>query len=1122
MKPSPRRRIVKRFAVALILLSIVITGVAFDAQLSAAAWLSEPVRSVRTWVNASLEPVSQLPVLRSVGRRETLAQSAGGTTSGPTVQTDKADYQPGETVIITGSGFGGEEVRLQVTHADGTPDGGAGHEPWSVFADGDGSFTATWHVDPDDSLGSRFLLTADGVTSGLHAETTFTDANPSADLDQCANDPAPSSHLDGCSASATDWVNGNLGASKSVYLEGDSIPYRLRFDNLSTTGTQRVDIEWDTTKSGTHAIDYITTWNRTVGSANPCLGVAGCTLGSDFTDFPIPKDPQVDNGSGVPITQIAGFFRMWGGTITGVSYLPYPDGTGFAGDKSTRIRVSFQADVANPVLAWGGHIAQRRPVAPADPAFGWGDDAAAVSISGSPYHTRLDNLNGSGGNQDRSLSADAVIFPGSITIIKDATPEGSQSFSFTASPPPLTNFNLVDDGTSANTKLFSDITNFTTYSVAESAPSTWTLTGISCSVTSPNGGSRTVTLPSVSIDLREGENVSCTFTNTRQSGSLRITKTFDPLTSGFVGTFAIDYDCDDGTANDGTVNLAAGGSATIGSIPVGTTCVVSEPTLPTAPSGWTFGTPVLTDSQAPTTDGTVVISSSGATYTVDVTNSITKDLGNLKLLKALTGGPDGYTGPFTIDYNCDDGTAHDGSVSVAAGSSSTITGIPTGTSCTVSETPPTPPTGYTFGTPTFSPSATVTIATKDATVEVTTNNTLTRDLGNFKITKSTINPDGALLPAAFTGTYNCGTGYTGNFSVADGASQTITGIPTGNTCSVVETAPAAIPGYSWGPITYTPATIVIGTKGGTFEIVVGNSITRDRGTIIVIKNAKPAQGSFAFTTTGTGYNPFTLTGSTAGGGNQNSQTLVTGNYTVKESTPLGWLLTGIGGSTDPSTPYNCTVTGSGGSTGVGDLATQTATITLNKGDTVTCVFENTGQGVTRTQGFWATHTKLAEPAWFGGTSATYPSHTFPGVSATPGIGDQTMCSTLSGYNGTTVGKNVNTLARLMGGFWSDVSKKSTGAKRTSLDQARMQLLQQLLAAELNASAFGAVPSGGTGKFAAWEAAYCTGNATQVKTALKEAASFNTSGDSGTFTPGTSADSKYARSVADIPFWNTLP
>ena len=72
-----------------------------------------------------------------------------------------------------------------------------------------------------------------------------------------------------------------------------------------------------------------------------------------------------------------------------------------------------------------------------------------------------------------------------------------------------------------------------------------------------------------------------------------------------------------------------------------------------------------------------------------------------------------------------------------AGSFQTISGIPTGTQCTVSETTlPTAPTGYTFGTPTFSPSATVTITVKDATVEVTTNNTLTRDTGSLKLSKA--------------------------------------------------------------------------------------------------------------------------------------------------------------------------------------------------------------------------------------------------------------------------------------------------------------------------------------------------------------------------------------------------
>ena len=134
------------------------------------------------------------------------------------------------------------------------------------------------------------------------------------------------------------------------------------------------------------------------------------------------------------------------------------------------------------------------------------------------------------------------------------------------------------------------------------------------------------------------------------------------------------------------------------------------------------------------------------------------------------------------------------------------------------------------------------------------------------------------------------------------------------------------------------------------------------------------------------------------------------------------------------------------------------------------------------------------------------------MSGVSSIANQTLC--------TPIKKDINTLNKLMGGFWSDISRTSTGAKRSSTDQARMQLLQQLLAAELNASAFGSVPS--SGSFAAWETAYCSGNANQIKTAQQQAASFNSAGDSGQFTPGTSADSKYARAIADFAFWNILP
>jgi hypothetical protein len=300
-----------------------------------------------------------------------------------------------------------------------------------------------------------------------------------------------------------------------------------------------------------------------------------------------------------------------------------------------------------------------------------------------------------------------------------------------------------------------------------------------------------------------------------------------------------------------------------------------------------------------------------------------------------------------------------------------------------------------------------------------------------------------------------------------------------------------------------------GTQSGS-NITVGIggeatcTITNDDqpGRIVVRKVIKPvgAQTSFNFDANGTGYVDFALAG-----GQENGQDLNAGSYSVQELVPLGWVLTGIGGSSDPSNPYNCTVTGSGGSTGVGDLNTQTATVSLKNGDTVTCVFENTGQGVTRTQGFWATHSPLANIAWFGGTAF---GHTFTGVAGVSGIGDTSLC-----------GRPIDTLGKLMGGFWSDISKTTDGKKRSALDQARAQLLQQLLAAELNASAFGSVPANGS--FAAWEAALCGTNLSAISTAQGQAASFNSAGDSSTFTPGTSADSKNARAISDKAFWNTF-
>lgn len=118
------------------------------------------------------------------------------------LDTNKADYQPGDTAIIIAGGFApGSEVTFDVQHVSdpgadgvyGTPDdevivlGGDGHDPWSV-TDGDendldgmvnGQIITWWYVNPDDSLDQRFLLTA-SASDGWSASGTFTDGNPNA------------------------------------------------------------------------------------------------------------------------------------------------------------------------------------------------------------------------------------------------------------------------------------------------------------------------------------------------------------------------------------------------------------------------------------------------------------------------------------------------------------------------------------------------------------------------------------------------------------------------------------------------------------------------------------------------------------------------------------------------------------------------------------------------------------------------------------------------------------------------------------------------------------------------------------------------------------------------------
>jgi len=210
------------------------------------------------------------------GDRENIPTARGDREA--VIETDKSYYESGEVMVVTGSGFDVGEVVTLVLHEEPSI-----HKDRkvSVIADAFGNIFDNQFMREGAEKGITFYLTATGENSGLTTQRIL--ANPSADLDQWAN-----------LVSQLSWVNGNLGASKAKYFEGDSIPYRLRFDNLSTSGSHTVTIEWDTTKSGKHALDYLTTFDRTPALAggslpNPCTGVTNPLCGFSFT-FTAPTE----------------------------------------------------------------------------------------------------------------------------------------------------------------------------------------------------------------------------------------------------------------------------------------------------------------------------------------------------------------------------------------------------------------------------------------------------------------------------------------------------------------------------------------------------------------------------------------------------------------------------------------------------------------------------------------------------------------------------------------------------------------------------------------------------------------------------------------------------------------
>jgi hypothetical protein len=404
------------------------------------------------------------------------------------------------------------------------------------------------------------------------------------------------------------WVNGNAGPTNAHFAEGYSIPYRARVSDLNPALTSHtLVIEWDTKDQNGHAIDYITHYNNMdnpTGSHQANFGhapeVIDPTIGTTFTGAPNLFQILTPSSTGAEVTgQPATSFTnlptsaytgnanitkmaIWGGTITGMSYLREDNQDATTASTKTQLSITFTLSTAGSttaLLAWGGHIAAE---------YDWGVGRGASGVSGSPYHMRIVTIDGKNGGQDRSLKADAVFVPPPICSVTAAQTacEGSSTtltYSYTGSTSGITNYSWTltpgntgakISGSSSNTV---SGTNLTSINIVPTNTTTGYATGtFSLSLTITNlGGSRTCNTGGT-INQASTANAGGPYTMCTTDGSVQVTGTYGGGATGgtwsaATGTFSNE------TTNTTTKTVTATYTPAAGATSVTLTFTANDP-----------------------------------------------------------------------------------------------------------------------------------------------------------------------------------------------------------------------------------------------------------------------------------------------------------------------------------------------------------------------------------------------------------------------------------------------------------------------------------------------------------------------------------------------------------------
>ena len=542
---------------------------------------------------------------------------------------------------------------------------------------------------------------------------------------------------------------------------------------------------------------------------------------------------------------------------------------------------------------------------------------------------------------------------GSITIVKDAVPDAAVDFAFTTTGTGLSNFSLDDDAdpTLSNTTTFSGL-NPGSFSVVEGAVAGWQLTGLTCT----GGGANTSTAlatRTATIGLDAGENITCTYTNTKL-GTLTVIKDAIPnnaqdfayTTTGGLSpsSFNLDDDADGTLSNTQTFT---------GLLPGNFTVVEGA-----NPSGWALTNLTCTGGGANTTTS---VATRTATIGLDAGENITCTFENtagasLTIIKdaipnsaqdfayTSTGGLSPSS--FTLDDDADATETNTRTFSnILPGAYSVTEGAVSGWSLTNLTC-----TGGGANTSTA-------LATRTATIGLDPGENVTCTFENTKLSTLTIIKDAIPNDAQDFHYGTTGTGLSA-FDLDDDADPTLsnTKVFSNLAAGAYTVAEDAVAGWQLTGLTCTGGgantTTSLATRTASIGFDPGEDVTctfenTKLATVTIIKDDQnPATDpeDFAFTTTGTGFSNFNLDDD-ADATLSNTQVfnnLLPGARTVAEGAEANFDLTAI------------TCVGGGANTTT-SLATRTASIGVDAGETITCTFVNQRKARLRVQ-------KLFSPA----------------------------------------------------------------------------------------------------------------------------------------------------------------